>query len=137
MSRSFRRSALYRLIEAGQLGRLALMAPLRERGLEPGDEAVLLVLGTQSLSEDELGARTGLGGPVLRARIEGLMVRDFLRCDASQATSFELTERGLRAASSLEAHWADLEETLLEGLDGKGRKSLRIVLKRFADSLLD
>ena len=50
MSKPKARSTLYRLIEAGQLAHKALLVPLLERGLEPGDDAVLFVL------HDKLGA---------------------------------------------------------------------------------
>lgn len=45
MSRPSSRSTLYQLIKAGQLAHRALLLPLSERGLEPGDDAILFELG--------------------------------------------------------------------------------------------
>ena len=56
MSRPSSRSTLYRLIEAGQLAHRALLLPLSERGLEPGDDAILFELGRAGTTEIELAA---------------------------------------------------------------------------------
>ena len=103
MSRPSSRSTLYRLIEAGQLAHKALLLPLLERGLEPGDDAILFELGRSGTTEAELAAELGLSGEALDTRLTRLFERDLVTRQAvgpELAPGVALTERGRRNASA-------------------------------------
>jgi DNA-binding MarR family transcriptional regulator len=138
MSRPSSRSALYRLIEAGQLAHKALLVPVVEKGLEPGDDAILFELGRSGTTEAALAAELGLSPEHLAVRLERLAARDFI---ARQAVGPELepgialTERGVRIRNALAEHWAVLEEALMGELKPKHRKKFSQALGRFVDLL--
>ena len=131
---------LYRLIEAGQLARHALLVPLEARGLEPGDDAVLFLL------RDRLGATTldigaalgvepgALGGRLLRLQQRGLI--EARAIGSALAPGYAITEDGECMRQVLEENWDQLEDALLGDLTRKKRKGLRKVLERFV-ALLD
>jgi DNA-binding MarR family transcriptional regulator len=133
MSKPKARSTLYRLIEAGQLARRALLAPLLDRNLEPGDDAVIFAVHAGSAATDaELAAELGLDTDLLTPRLDRLVERDILtRGDAKLA----LTERGERIYEILSANWEQLEEALFAELDGKKLKRLDKSLRRFVELL--
>lgn len=138
MSKPSSSSTLYRLIEAGQLAHQALMVPLRDRGLEPGDDAVLFVLGRSGLTEAELSAQVGLGGEAFEQRVARLIEREVLVRQAvgpDLVPGIALSPRGERIRALLIAHWEQLEEALMGELDKKHRKRLGKMLKRFVDLL--
>lgn len=139
MSHPDPRSALYRLIEAGQLAHQALLVPLRERGLEPGDDAVLFALGEAAgASEANLAETLGLPDEALTQRLARLIDRDLVarrQIDDIPIPGFELTERGVRMRALLADHWAELEEALFGELKPKQRKGFGKTLKRFAELL--
>jgi DNA-binding MarR family transcriptional regulator len=139
MSKTKARSALYRLIEAGQLTHKALLVPLLERGLEPGDDAVLFVLHDRlGASAEELAAEVGITFEALEPRLQRLIDRDLV---AHQAVGSELvpglalTERGERIREVLAHAWSELEEALLGELPEKERKKLKKQLSRFVELL--
>ena len=138
MSKPSARSTLYRLIEAGQLAHKALLVPLLERGLEPGDDAVLFVLGRAGTTEAELGVELGLEGEALERRVQRLCERELV---ARQAVGPELqpglalTELGERIKDILAGNWEELENALLGELKKKQRKRLGDTLKRFVELL--
>jgi len=134
MSKPSSRSALYRLIEAGQLAHKAVLVPLIEKGLEPGDDAVLFVLGRAGTTETALAEELGLTADMLATRIERLAGRDLITRQAvgpELEPGIALTERGLRIRNSLADHWALLEEALMGELKPKHRKRLAETLGRF------
>lgn len=139
MSQPDPRSALYRLIQAGQLAHQALLVPLRERGLEPGDDALLFALGdTPGAGAETLAETLGLPADLLAPRLTRLIERDLVaqrQIDGHPIPGFELTERGDRLRLHLAEHWAELEEALFGELKGKKRKGFGKVLKRFVDLL--
>jgi DNA-binding MarR family transcriptional regulator len=139
MSKPKARSILYRLIEAGQLTRKALLVPLLERGLEPGDDAVLFVLHDQlGATEAELAAKLDQTGEAFDNRIARLIGRDLLARKAigpELAAGLALTERGERLREVLAGNWAELEAALLGELPKKQRKALRKTLGRFIELL--
>jgi len=138
MSKPSSRSALYRLIEAGQLAHKALLVPLIEKGLEPGDDAVLFVLGRSGTTETALAEELGLPFDLLSARLERLAGRDLITRQAvgpELEPGIALTERGLRIRNSLADHWAQLEEALMGELKPKHRKRFAEALGRFVDLL--
>lgn len=138
MSKPSPRSALYRLIEAGQLAHQALLVPVLEKGLEPGDDAVLFVLGRSGTTETDLARELGLPMDMLAVRLERLAERDLITRQAVGPLlepGLTLTDRGTRIRNSLADHWAQLEEALLGELKPKHRKRFAEALGRFVDLL--
>lgn len=138
MSRPSSRSTLYRLIEAGQLAHKALLLPLVERGLEPGDDAVLFELGRSGTTEAELAAELGISEVALTTRLSRLFDRELVTRQAvgpELAPGVALTERGVRIRNGLVDHWTQLEEALMGELKPKQRKKLGDRLKRFVELL--
>jgi DNA-binding MarR family transcriptional regulator len=138
MSRPSPNSALYQLIAAGQLAHKALLVPLKERGLEPGDDAVLFELGRSGTTEEALADELGLPLDMLAPRLARLIERDLVDRRAvgpELVPGFALTERGLRIRNSLADHWAQLEDALLGELRPKHRKRFGKILRRFTDLL--
>ncbi len=132
-------STLYRLIEAGQLARHALLAPLASRGLEAGDDAVLLGLAEPGGGTlEDLSAFTGYDiealDPVLR-RLEdkGLLLR--LAVGPEMEPGARLSQQGHLMRQAIEEHWRHLEMVLEEDLGGKQHKHLRKGLKRIIQLL--
>jgi DNA-binding MarR family transcriptional regulator len=123
------RSVLYRLIEAGQVARRALLAPLAERGLEAGDDAVLFLLHEHpGVPEDDIAAAVGIETQALRQRLDRLVRRDLV---AVRDARLNLTERGERTCANLAAYWTEIEDALTSGLKPKHRRKLRRTLSRF------
>jgi DNA-binding MarR family transcriptional regulator len=139
MAKPNARSTLYRLIEAGQLTHKALLVPLIERGLEPGDDAVLFILHSQlGATEAELAAELGIEGEALATRIERLIERDLIARRAigpDLVPGLALTERGERIREVLTANWEELEAALFGELAKKERKALGRTLERFVELL--
>ena len=133
------RSILYRLIEAGHLARKALLVPLVERGLEPGDDAVLFLLRDQrGATEAELVVALGIDAAILEPRLARLRDRNLIDRRAvgpDLAPGLALTERGERIRDILAGHWSMLEEALLAEVDKKQRKALRTTLARMIELL--
>jgi hypothetical protein len=126
------RMTLLALIEAGQHAHRALLRPLIERGLEPGDDALLLLLGDGAVTEADLENGTGVAIEDLQPRIERLITREFV---VRTAAGLALTERGARVYERLLEVWTDTELALTSGLKKKQRKRLAKVLLEFADYL--
>jgi DNA-binding MarR family transcriptional regulator len=127
------RATLYRLIEAGQRAHRALVAPLLDRGLEPGDDAVLFLIGeTNGTTGELLAQETGLADGLLEARIDRLVARELVCRRAigpELVPGLALTERGERVRQALAGTWNALDEALLGELDRKERKRLDRALK--------
>ena len=131
-------SSLYQLIAAGQLAHKALLVPLKERGLEPGDDAVLFELGRSGTTEQHLAETLGLPLDTLEPRLVRLIDRDLVDRRAvgpELVPGIALTERGIRIRNSLADHWTQLEEALLGELKPKQRKKFGQILRRFTDLL--
>ncbi len=139
MSKTRASSTLYHLIEAGQLIHKALLVPLLARGLEPGDDAVLLMLHDRlGASEQELAAEIGITFEALSPRLERLIARQLVTRQATGPDllpGLALTERGERIRDVLEQSWTLLEDALLGDLTGKERKKLKKQLRRMVDLL--
>ncbi|WP_423066578.1 hypothetical protein [Devosia sp. CN2-171] len=139
MTKPEARSTLYKLIEAGQLAHKALLVPLLDRGLEPGDDAVIFVLHAElGASEQRLADELGIGTDMLQPRLDRLIERDVVARQAigpDLAPGFALTERGERIREVLAANWEQLEEALFADLTDKKRKGLSKALKRFVELL--
>ena len=138
MSRPSPNSTLYRLIEAGQLAHKALLLPLRERGLEPGDDAIVFELGRSGTTQAALAAEFGVSEETLMGKVQRLNDRELVTRQAvgpELAPGLALTDRGVRIRNGLADHWAQLEEALLGELKPKQRKKLGDHLRRFVELL--
>ena len=139
MTKPEARSTLYKLIEAGQLAHKALLVPLLDRGLEPGDDAVIFVLHAElGASEQRLADELGIDPAALQPRLDRLIERDVVARQAigpDLAPGFALTGRGERIREVLAANWEQLEEALFADLTDKKRKGLGKALKRFVELL--
>lgn len=126
------RTTLLALIAAGQHAHRALLRPLIERGLEAGDDAVLLLLGEGMANDADLEESTGTGLDQLRPRLDRLVTRELI---VHTAGGFALTERGARLRERLLEVWTGTELALTSGLKRKQRKRLARLLLDFADHL--
>jgi DNA-binding MarR family transcriptional regulator len=139
MSKPKARSTLYRLIEAGQLARRALLVPLLDRNLEAGDDAIIFALRSRlGATEAALAEELDLEPEVLDPRLARLAEREIITRQAvgpDLAPGLALTERGERICEVLSANWEQLEEALFDELDDKKRKSLDKALRRFVELL--
>ena len=132
MSISPHKSTLYRLIEAGQLARHAVLAPLSAHGLEAGDDAILLGLADPAgATRESLLDFTGLPEDSLDTRLRwleerGLLLR--LAVGPELLPGARLSQQGHLLRETIVAHWAGLEEDLRDALGGKERKQLRQAL---------
>ncbi len=139
MSKPKARSTLYRLIEAGQLARRALLVPLVDRGLDPGDDAIIFALRSRLGATDAaLAEELDLEPAVLAPRLARLAERDVISRQAigpDLVPGLALTERGERICEVLSANWDQLESALFDELDDKQRKKLDKALRRFVELL--
>ena len=137
MSKPSASSTLYRLIEAGQLAHKALLVPVLERGLEPGDDAVLFVLAERrGATEAMIAAELDLGSEATAIRVARLIERDLIARRAigpELAPGLALTERGERIRMLLVENWNELENALFGELKRKKQKWLAATLQRFVD----
>lgn len=113
--------------------------PLRSRGLEAGDDAVLFVLGRPGgLTEAELGEEVGQPAEALAARLDRLIERDLVVRKAigpELVPGLQLTERGERIRVVLAGNWQELEAALFGELTHKRRSRVGKALRRFIDLL--
>lgn len=139
MSKPSSNSTLYLLIETGQLAHRTLSLPLLERGLEPGDDALLFVIADRKGAMDaELAKQMGISTEVLQPRLERLVERDMLVRQAvgpDLQPGVALTERGERMRSFLLENWNNLEDALFGELKKKKRKGMKKMLRRLSDLL--
>ncbi|WP_196260887.1 hypothetical protein [Pelagibacterium limicola] len=140
MSKNPSASTLYRLIEAGHLARQALLAPLTARGLEAGDDAVLLGLAEAGgETVDALAEFTGLDAEALDAilrRLEDKALLLRLAVGPEMEAGARLSQQGHLVRQAIEEHWRHLEATLAQDLGEKRHRHLRKGLKRII-ALLD
>ena len=132
MAKPRNRSTLYRLIEAGQLAHRAFLAPMRERGLQPGDDALLLILAERKATSEELAAEAGVAAERLSPLLQRLIDRGLIE---RTPTALRLTARGAKVEAWLAAHWASLETLVTHGLGKKQRARLNRQLAEIAELL--
>ncbi|ODT68145.1 MAG: hypothetical protein ABS75_21480 [Pelagibacterium sp. SCN 63-23] len=116
----------------------ALLVPLLEKGLEPGDDAILFELGRAGTTEVDLAAELGLPIEALALRLERLAGRDLVTRQAvgpQLQPGIALTERGRRIRNALAEHWAQIEEALMGEMKPKQRKKFGVTLARFVELL--
>ena len=139
MSEPDAQSTLYRLIEAAQLARRALLAPLREHALEPGDDAVVFLLHRRGgATGAELAHLLDLDEGAIEAHVFRLVGRGFVERRAvgpESVPGLALTGSGEEFHETLANCWTDIEDTLEGELKKKHRKHLRRTLGEFIDAL--
>lgn len=139
MAKSIVPKGLYRLIEAGHLARQAVLAPLADRGLSPGDDAILLALDTaEGLPDTALMDLTGLDSTQLVARLDRLATRDIVERAAvgpEMVTGARLTGKGIRMRDVLRRHWDTLNDELIGALPAKQRRELKRALDKMIAEL--
>lgn len=124
---------LYRLIEAGQLARQALLLPLKARGLEPGDDAVLFLLRDPvGVGEAEIGAALGTSAAALAERLQRLAARGLIE---RQGAGLALSAEGERVRETLSEHWHVVEKAMLGGLGKARRRQVRKALGQVVERL--
>jgi DNA-binding MarR family transcriptional regulator len=141
MAKPRNRSTLYRLIEAGQLAHRALLAPLLERGLAAGDDALLMVLaGSRPRTEADIAARAGVTPETLRPHLDRLIERELVERRAIRpelAPGLVLTKRGVRVEKLLDEHFREVDRAIAAGLKDSQRKTLNKRLAQIAARLGD
>lgn len=139
MAKPRNRSTLYRLIEAGQLAHRALLAPMLERGLTAGDDALLMVLAESKLkTEADIASRAGVTPETLRPHVDRLVERELVERRAvgpDLLPGLVLTKRGARVEKMLDEHWKEIDRALTDGLKEGQKKALNKRLARIASAL--
>lgn len=129
------KTTLYRLIEAGHLARQRLLVPLRENGLQPGDDALLFSMTDPlGMTEKQLRKLTGLDATNLRirlVRLEQMQILERLAVGPSLKNGARLTPRGHQISKRLRDSWDLLEGALIGELSEKQKRKLRKILLRF------
>ncbi|MDJ1158371.1 MarR family transcriptional regulator [Chelatococcus sp. SYSU_G07232] len=134
------KSVGWALVHAARLHRTRMGERLAALGLFPGQEQVLQALATtETLTMGELAALLRVKPPtasktIARLALQGLVERRTEPGDA-RVVVVTLTEEGARRAASIEGLWSEVEDELLNGLDGKNRKRLRKLLRKAAKNL--
>lgn len=128
---------LFALIETGALARQSALAPLRELGLAPGDDAVLLWLnGTPETEFSEMKFELGLDPQTLRSILFRFQNTGLVRCTPirdGDDIEVNLTEGGTRLVKALDDHWQALDRKIRENLSKKKAKKLLNRLHEIAD----
>lgn len=138
MARPGSSSLLYRLIEAGQLTRRALAQPLIERGLEPGDDALLFLLERASgATENDVADALGMSEQALAQRVARLIGQNLLyrRTEPGGVPRLALTPPGEHFVRILTTHWRAIEDTMLAEVSTKRRRKLKRLLASFIDTI--
>jgi len=138
MAKKTENTLLFALIEAGALGRQAALAPLKELGLMPGDDAILLWLnGNPETEFSEMMFELGLNQQTLRAVLFRFQNTGLVACrPVEEADDYDisLTEGGQRLIEALEHHWRALDKHLRAQLPAKKSKKLKKTLHLLADN---
>ncbi|MGJ8528036.1 hypothetical protein [Maritalea sp.] len=138
MAKKTENTLLFALIETGALSRQAALAPLRELGLAPGDDAILLWLnGNKQTEFSEMLFELGLDKETLRSILFRFQNAGLVHCTPSKRSDdldVALSEGGLNLVEALDHHWRTLDRQLRGQLPHKKRKKLKQALHKLADS---
>lgn len=138
MAKKTENTLLFALIEAGARSRQAAIAPLRELGLVPGDDAILLWLnGNPETEFSEMMFELGLDKQSLRTILFRFQNASLVICVPSENgedLDVTLTDGGQRLVDALEHHWRTLDKQLRSQLKPKKNKKLKKALHKLADS---
>lgn len=136
MKSPYAKTVGYELLHAARLHRARSAQLLNELGLFPGQEQVLTLLAAENgRTMGDLAAELRVRPPtasktVARLAAQGLVERRAVNGDG-RVVRVELTEEGRRRAEAVDAVWGELEREASEGIDGKDRKKLRKLLRKF------
>ena len=117
----------------------AYLDRLNALGLFPGQEQALKALQPAPMTMGELATLLRVKPPTVsktigRLSLQGLVTRAGGNRDG-RLVQVALTEAGQKTALDLDAVWNQVEDELLERLDGKERKQLRKLLRKAAKGL--
>ena len=135
-----KRSTMTQLVLSARASRTALSARLAAMGLYPGQDAVLLALGSEDgLALRDLAERLSVRPPtitktVARLTTQALVEKRASTTDARQSHAF-LTEKGLALVEEVREAQKTVERNALRGLSEKERKTLRKLLQRLERNL--
>ena len=139
MTKALEKSVGRALLVTARLHRSRMGERLNGLGLFPGQEQALKALQPAPMTMGELASLLRVKPPTVsktigRLSLQGLVTREGGNRDG-RLVQVALTETGQKTAAELDAVWNDVEEELLDKLDGKERKQLRKLLRKAAKGL--
>ena len=139
MTKAIEKSVGRALLVTARLHRSRMGERLNGLGLFPGQEQALKALQAAPMTMGELASLLRVKPPTVsktigRLSLQGLVTREGGSRDG-RLVQVALTEAGHKTATELDALWNDVEEELLDKLDGKERKQLRKLLRKAAKGL--
>lgn len=128
------------LILASRLHRARIGEKLQSLGLFPGQEQVLEVLASQGgMPMGELADKLSVRPPTVSKTIARLSAQGLVRRSAAggdgRLVRVEITEEGRQRVATLGDLLAEVEDEMLDDLDGKDRRRLRKLLRKVARTL--
>lgn len=139
MTKSIEKSVGRALLVAARLHRARMGERLTALGLFPGQEQALKALQPAPMTMGELAGLLRVKPPTVsktigRLSLQGLVSREGGGRDG-RLVQVALTENGQAMAVQLDAVWNQVEDELLDRLDGKERKQLRKLLRKASKGL--
>ncbi len=139
MTKAIEKSVGRALLVTARLHRSRMGERLNGLGLFPGQEQALKALQPAPMTMGELAALLRVKPPTVsktigRLSLQGLVTREGGNRDG-RLVQVALTEAGQKTAAELDAVWNDVEDELLDKLDGRERKQLRKLLRKAAKGL--
>ena len=139
MTKALEKSVGRALLVTARLHRSRMGERLNGLGLFPGQEQALKALQPAPMTMGELASLLRVKPPTVsktigRLSLQGLVTREGGNRDG-RLVQVALTATGQKTAAELDAVWNDVEEELLDKLDGKERKQLRKLLRKAAKGL--
>lgn len=139
MTKALEKSVGRALLVTARLHRARMGERLNALGLFPGQEQALKALQPAPMTMGELATLLRVKPPTVsktigRLSLQGLVTREGGGRDG-RLVQVALTESGQKTAQALDAVWTQVEEELLDRLDGKERKQLRRLLRKAAKGL--
>lgn len=139
MTKALEKSVGRALLVTARLHRARMGERLNALGLFPGQEQALKALQPAPMTMGELASLLRVKPPTVsktigRLSTQGLVTREGGGRDG-RLVQVALTEIGHKTAEALDAVWTQVEEELLDRLDGKERKQLRRLLRKAAKGL--
>ena len=139
MTKAIEKSVGRALLVTARLHRSRMGERLNGLGLFPGQEQALKALQPAPMTMGELAALLRVKPPTVsktigRLSLQGLVTREGGNRDG-RLVQVALQEAGQNTAAELDAVWNEVEEELLDKLDGKERKQLRKLLRKASKGL--
>lgn len=130
----------YRLNHTARLQRARAAKLLAGLGLFPGQETVLKLLTEQDgRTMGDLASALRVRPPTASKTIARLTAQGLVERRASDGDGrlvrVHLTDTGRERASAVDGIWFDLEQEMVDGLDGKDKKRLRKLLRKIERNL--